>query len=57
MRVNESGGTALTLASDLRDACPDDGPANWWFLGLVKESSSHDDAVPSSRGVMRLEER
>ncbi len=49
---------ALAIASDLRDACPEDGPANWWFMRLVKESAATgDDAVPSSRGIVRLDEK
>jgi class 3 adenylate cyclase len=48
---------ALAIASELRDACPDDGPANWWFLRLVKESAAGDDAVPSSHGIVRLDEK
>jgi two-component system sensor histidine kinase ChiS len=53
-RVDE----AIAIASELRDACPEDGPANWWFMRLVKESASTgDDAVPSSRGIVRLDEK
>ncbi len=49
---------AIAIASELRDACPEDGPANWWFMRLVKESASTgDDAVPSSRGIVRLDEK
>jgi class 3 adenylate cyclase len=48
---------ALSIASELRDGCPDDGPANWWFMRLVKESAAGDDAVPSSRGIVRLDEK
>jgi two-component system sensor histidine kinase ChiS len=49
---------ALAIASELRDACPEDGPANWWFMRLVKEcASTGDDAVPSSRGIVRLDEK
>ena len=48
---------ALAIASELRDASPDDGPANWWFMRLVKESATGDDAVPSSRGIVRLDEK
>jgi hypothetical protein len=48
---------ALAIASELRDACPEDGPAAWWFMRLVKESSAGEDAVPSSRGIVRLEEK
>jgi adenylate cyclase len=48
---------ALSIATELRDACPDDGPANWWFMRLVKESATGDDAVPSSRGIVRLDEK
>jgi two-component system sensor histidine kinase ChiS len=48
---------ALAIASGLRDACPEDGPANWWFMRLVRESASGDDAVPSSRGIVRLDEK
>jgi two-component system sensor histidine kinase ChiS len=49
---------AMTVASELRDACPEDGPANWWFMRLVKESAATgDDAVPSSRGIVRLDEK
>jgi class 3 adenylate cyclase len=45
---------ALDLAGELRDACPEDGPANWWFLRLLKEFT--EDAPPSD-GVVRLEEK
>jgi class 3 adenylate cyclase len=48
---------ALAVAGELRDACPEDGPAAWWFMRLVKESATGDDAVPSSRGIVRLEEK
>jgi class 3 adenylate cyclase len=49
---------ALAIASELRDACPDDGPANWWVMRLVKASAATgDDAVPSSRGIVRLDEK
>jgi hypothetical protein len=49
---------ALAIASELRDACPEDGPANWWFMRLLKESASTgDDVVPSSRGIVRLDEK
>ncbi len=55
--ANERVDGALAIASELRDACPDDGPANWWFLRLVKESATTDEGVPSSRGIVRLEEK
>ncbi len=55
--ANERVEAALSIASELRDACPDDGPANWWFMRLVKESATGDDAVPSSRGIVRLDEK
>ncbi len=48
---------ALAIASELRDACPNDGPANWWFMRLVKESATGDEGVPSSRGIVRLDEK
>jgi len=48
---------ALAIAGELRDQAPDDGPASWWFMRLVKESAAGDDAVPSSRGIVRLEEK
>jgi class 3 adenylate cyclase len=44
---------ALDLATELRDACPDDGPATWWFLRLAKECA--DDAIPSSNGLVVLD--
>ncbi len=44
---------ALDLATDLRDACPDDGPANGWFVRLTKACA--DDAIPSSNGVVVLD--
>ena len=44
---------ALDLATELRDACPEDGPANWWFVRLTKECA--DDAIPSSNGVVVLD--
>ncbi len=40
-----------------RDEAPEDGPASGWFMRLVKESAAGDDAVPSSRGIVRLEEK
>jgi class 3 adenylate cyclase len=48
---------ALAIAGELRDEAPDDGPASWWFLRLARESAAGDDAVPSSRGIVRLEEK
>ena len=48
---------ALAIAGELRDGYPDDGPANWWFMRLVKESTTGDDAVPWSRGIVRLDEK
>ena len=29
----------------------------WWFMRLVKESTAGDDSVPSSRGIVRHEEK
>jgi hypothetical protein len=56
--ANERLEEAMSLASELRDACPDDGPANWWSMRLLKESAATgDDAVPSSRGIVRLDEK
>jgi class 3 adenylate cyclase len=48
---------AIAIASELRDACPDDGPANWWFLRLMKESGAFDDAGHSTCGIVRLDEK
>ncbi len=45
---------ALDLAGDLRDAHPEDGPANWWFLRLLREFT--EDA-PASGGVAHLDEK
>ena len=55
--ASEQMDVALAIASELRDACPEDGPANWWFMRLVKESAAGDEAVPSSRGIVRLDEK
>ena len=55
--ANERVDAALSIACELRDASPDDGPANWWFMRLVKESAAGEDAVPSSRGIVRLDEK
>ncbi len=44
---------ALDLATELRDACPEDGPARWWFVRLTKECA--DDAIPSESGVVVLD--
>ena len=48
---------ALALANDLRDASPDDGPVNWWCMRLLAESATSADGVPSSRGIIRLDEK
>ncbi len=55
--ANERVEAALEIAGELRDACPEDGPANWWFMRLMKEFVAADDAVPSSRGIVRLDEK
>ncbi len=52
-RVDE----ALAVASELRDATPEDGPASWWFVRLVRAAGEGDDGVPSSRGVVRLDDK
>ena len=52
-RVDE----ARQLATELRDTCPEDGPANWWFMRLVKESALGDGGEPSTRGIVRLDEK
>ena len=44
---------ALPIASGLRDACPEDGPASWWHMRLLKECA--DDAIPSSNGLVVLD--
>jgi hypothetical protein len=53
----ESGDSfhALRIATELRDACPDDGPVMWWFLRLSKECA--DDAIPSSQGFIVLDRK
>jgi class 3 adenylate cyclase len=47
--------SATAIAGDIRDACPEDGPANWWFMLLVQEASSEDGDVPSNGGVVLLD--
>ena len=49
---------AATIAGELRDSCPDDGPANWWLLRLIQERRRRDvdDEGPSSEhGVVLLD--
>jgi hypothetical protein len=50
---------AVSLAGELRDACPEDGPASWWFLRLIHElrddATDPDDAVSSSQGIVVLD--
>ena len=55
LAAHASGNTlrALDVAAELREACPEDGPAGWWFLRLTKECA--DDALPSSDGVVVLD--
>jgi hypothetical protein len=45
---------ALDLAGSARDACQEDGPANWWFLRLLRDFT--EDTLPLD-GVVRLEEK
>lgn len=45
---------ALAIGSELRDACPEDGPATWWFLRLTNALAS-EAGVPSERGVVVLD--
>ncbi len=41
---------ASAIAAELRDACPEDGPAGWWLVRILQESQSSaaDDGGPSS---------
>jgi class 3 adenylate cyclase len=45
---------ALDLAGDARDACQEDGPANWWFLRLLRDFT--EETLPLD-GVVRLDEK
>jgi hypothetical protein len=45
---------ALAIGSELRDACPDDRPATWWFLRLTNALAS-EAGVPSERGAVVLD--
>lgn len=45
---------ALLEAGELRDLCPEDGPLNWWFLLLLRASTSSADADTIRGGVVTL---
>jgi two-component system sensor histidine kinase ChiS len=48
---------ATAIAGELRTGCPDDGPANWWFMHLTHSSSTSDKGELLSRGIVRLGEK
>ncbi len=49
--------TAIDIVAPLRDRCPDDGPANWWFLRLLAAMHDTEGAAMSSGGVLKLDEK
>ncbi len=55
--ANERVDTALAIARTLRDECRADGPADWWFMHLAKQSAGGDSALPLARGVVWLDEK
>ena len=52
-----STGTALAIACELRDGCPDDGPATWWCMRLASEAVAAGEGMVSNGGIVRLDEK
>ncbi len=48
---------AFSLAQEVYDACPTDGPAAWWFARLASEVVGHEDGTPRSIGAVFLDEK
>jgi class 3 adenylate cyclase len=46
---------ALTVVGELAEACPEDGPLNWWLQRMQRELA--EDGPPSGHRIVRLDEK